>query len=232
MTAARRFYKRAEAVVAAGGASVRLDERTLRTPGGVVFVAPTRALAEAVAAEWNAQSEFIVPASMPLSQFAFAALDITPARREELAEALSKYVEADLVCHRATSPEALVARQAEAWDPIVDWGEERFGVRASVVPGVIAAQAPGELRAAVGSAIDSLDDFRCTALAQAITLAGSALIGFALLERRIDADQTFAAAALDDLWSMERWGEDAEARARLDRLALDLRAVARFIETL
>lgn len=232
MSAMRRFYKTAEARAVEGGFGVRLDERTLRTPRGVVFVAPTKALAEAVAAEWNAQGEQILPASMPISQFAFASLDVTPGRREELSEGLSKYIEADLVCHRAESPEALTARQAEIWGPIVAWGEERFSIRLPVVNGVIAANAPPELRFTLRREINDLDDFRCTALAQAATLAGSVLIGFALLEGRLQAAQAFAAAALDELWSLDRWGEDPEARARLDRLQGDLQAIGRFIATL
>lgn len=232
MTIARRFYKHATVKEAERGFGVRLDERTLRTPRGAVFVAPTLALAEAVAAEWNAQGEQILPSSMPMSQFAFASFDVTPRRREELTEALSKYIEADLACHRAESPEALVARQAETWDPIVCWGEERFRIHLPVVNGIIAANVPPELRITLRRAIDDLDDFRCTALAQAATLAGSVLIGFALLEGRLDATQAFAAAALDELWGLERWGEDAEARARLDRLHGDLQAVGRFIAAL
>lgn len=232
MSAARRFYKHAAAVEAGGGWGVRLDERTLRTPAGAVFVAPTRALAEAVAAEWNAQGEQIAPATMPLSQFAFAALDITPGRRAELSQALSKYIEADLVCHRAEGPEALIARQAETWNPIVAWAEQRLQIPLPVVTGVIAADARDESRRKLQAEIGALDDFRCTALAQAATLAGSVLIGFALLEGRVDAAQAFTASALDELWSLEHWGEDSEARARLDRLERDLHAVARFIATL
>ncbi len=226
----RRFYK--TAAPSEDGLGVMLDARTLKTPAGNAFRAPTRALAEALAGEWDGHGENIVPAAMPLTQLAFAAIDIMPGRRGELARSLAKFIQTDLVCHRAGTPEALVLRQAELWDPIVDWSRTRFHIHMPVVTGVIAAKVPPWLTTTLEWEIDDLDDFRRTALAQAVTLAGSVLIGFALLEGRLDAEQAFEAAALDDLWSLEHWGEDGEARARLERLKNDLRAVARFIQAL
>lgn len=232
VTAARRFYKTAAAVEAEGGFGVALDERRLRTPGGAPFVTPTRALAEACAAEWQGQGEHIVPASMPLTQLAFAAIDWTPESREQRAEYVVSYAETDLCCHRAEGPGELIARQASAWDPLVAWAADALGVQLPVVTGAIAADVPPAALAALREAAAGLDDFRLTALSQASGLTGSALIGLALLEGEIDAEQAFAAAALDDLWSLEHWGEDAEACARLERVRAELDVLARFIGAL
>ena len=65
-----------------------------------------------------------------------------------------------------------------------------------------------------------------------MTLAGSALIGFALLEGRLDAENAFAAAALDDRWNLENWGEDAAACAGLDRQRAEFDALGRFVQAL
>ena len=73
--APRRFYKAATAREAAGGFGVALDALTLKTPKGLVFVAPTHALAEAVAAEWEAQGTHIDPVSMPLTRLANSIID-------------------------------------------------------------------------------------------------------------------------------------------------------------
>lgn len=228
----RRFYKTVSVGEDNGAFTVVLDTRQLKTPGGAPFRTPTQRLAEAIAAEWQAQSEYIAPASMPLTQLAFAATDVTPTRRDELARAIAQYAETDLVCHRAETPAALVARQAATWDPIVDWAQTRFHFRPAVVSGLIAAPVSPQNRTEIEWEVDDLDAFRCTALAQAVTLAGSVLIGFALLEGRLDAETAFAAAALDDLWNLENWGEDLEARARLDRQCAEFDNIARFIAAL
>lgn len=226
----RRFY--AKAAVAEDGAGVMLDERRLRTPGGQAFAAPARALAEAIAAEWDGQGEHILPASMPLSQFAFAAIDHTPNRRDELADYVAKFGETDLVCHRADQPAPLIARQSMLWDPLIAWGLRDLGVMLPVVVGVTPAAANAEAIETLRAHAAALDDFYLTALAQAAGLAGSALLAFALLRGQLTAETAFAAAALDDLWSLETWGEDAEARQRLDRQRAEFDNIARFISTL
>ena len=227
---ARRFYK--AAAVSDDGATILLDTRKLRTPAGAPFASPTRALAEAMAAEWNAQSEFIVPMSMKLTQLAFASVDITAKRRADLAHDVSKYAETDLICHRATTPEGLVARQSAAWDPIVAWAEQRFAYKLNVVATVLPANVPAEAIANIEQAVGELDDFCATALGQSTMLTGSVYLGFALLEGRIDAAHAYSAATVDEAWSIARWGEDWEARERLDRLKGDLDAVARFLAAL
>ena len=230
MSVVRRFYT--TATVSADGAGVMLDARALKTPKGAPFIAPAPALAALCAAEWEAQGEQVLPATMPLTQLAFAAIDWTPARRDEIAAYVAAFGETDLCCHRAEAPSELVARQAAAWDPLVAWGAETLGVRLPVVSGVIAAPADPAAISALRARAEALDDFRLTALSQGAGLAGSALIAFALLVQRIAAAEAFAAAALDELWSLEHWGEDAEARARLNRLESEFAALGRFIEAL
>jgi chaperone required for assembly of F1-ATPase len=229
---AKRFYTAAGVAEDADGVGVALDARRLRTPGGSRFAAPTRALAEAVAAEWDAQADTIAPATMPITQLAFAAVDRPAGDRAALAAHVAAYAETDLVSHRAEKPDALVARQAKHWDPIVAWAAETLDLRAPVVVGVLPAAggAGAALRAA--AIAEALDDFRLTGLAHAVGCAGSAAIGFALMRRRLDAREAFEAACLDDLFSLETWGEDEAARARLEALYLEFLALERYFASL
>lgn len=228
----RRFYQTATVVENGGGYGVALDARTLRTPGGAAFVSPTRALAQLCADEWTAQGEHIVPASMPVSQLAFASIDWTAKSREQLADYVTAFGETDLCCHRADSPADLRAKQAGHWDPIVVWADEALGVQLPVVTGIVAARVEPEALATLRTHALSLNDFALTALSQAAGAAGSVLIGFALLRNRLTADEAFLAAALDNLWGLEKWGEDGEARARLISQQAEFRAIARYVEAL
>ena len=229
---ARRFYKIAKAAERDGGFVVALDQRTLKTPKGAPLHAPSRALAEAVALEWDAQAEKIIPSRMPLTQLAFAAVDWTAPSRLERAAYVASFGETDLCCHRASAPADLVARQSEEWDRLVAWGREALGVDLPIVEGVVAAPvAPGELRKLKAHA-EALDDFALTGLSQAGGLSGSALIAFALVWGRLSGAEAYAAATLDEQFSLERWGEDAEARARLDRVRAEFDALERFVRAL
>jgi chaperone required for assembly of F1-ATPase len=224
----RRFYTQAEAGPAPGGFTVLLDGRGLKTPAKAAFVVPTAALAQACAAEWAAQGETLAPHAMPLTRLCNVAIDRTPSARDELAVGIGQYVETDLVCHRADGPERLVRRQADAWDPIVDWARAELGAAFTVVTGVIAAPADeAGVRSAAGKAL-ALDDFNLTGLAHSVGLMGSAALAFALLAGRLEADGAFAAAALDDLYQIEVWGEDEHARARLADLSVEIEALARY----
>jgi chaperone required for assembly of F1-ATPase len=228
----RRFYQTASVAERDGGFGVALDARTLRTPGGAVFVAPTRALAELCAAEWDAQGEFIVPATMAISQLAFATLDWTAKNRDQLADYVKGFGETDLCCHRAETPADLVAAQAEVWDPVVGWAAETLDVALQVVTGIVAARVDDATLARLRQHALALDDFRLTALSQSTGLAGSALIGFAFVRGELSPEAAFEAAAFDNLWGLKRWGEDAEARTRLDGQRSEFEAIGRYLEAL
>lgn len=215
-----------------GGFGVLLDERNLRVPGGALFVAPTRALAALCAAEWEAQGVDIIPKLMPVTQLAFAAIAQTPKRRQELVEFAARFGQTDLLCHRAETPEGLAKRQGEAGDPVVAWARDVLGIDLPVVTGVVAARVPPSTLDRIRNAALELDDFRLVAFSQAAGLSGSVLIAFALLHGRLQAPEAFAISTLDEHWSIEHWGEDAEHKARLERVRTEFQALGEFIAAL
>jgi chaperone required for assembly of F1-ATPase len=228
----RRFYQTVAAGQTADGHTVLLDGRGLKTPAKAAFLVPTAALASACAAEWAGQGDELAPHTMPLTRLCNVAIDRTPLAREELAVGIGQYVETDLVCYRAPGPEPLVRRQAEHWDPIVDWARAELGASFKIVTGVIAvAEDEAGARSAAAKAA-ALDGFRLTGLAHAVGLTGSAALSFALMAGRLDADGAFAAAALDELYQLDVWGEDDQARARLKRLRVEIAALSQFFSSL
>src|SRR5215831_21371875 len=64
----RRFYQAVRVAEADGGHAVLLDDARMRTPGRRSLDLPTRPLAEALAAAWQAQAEVIDPVKMPLTR--------------------------------------------------------------------------------------------------------------------------------------------------------------------
>ena len=169
---------------------------------------------------------------MPITQLAFAAIDWTASSRDERAQYVASFGATDLLCHRASAPADLVALQSGSWDPLLAWSEEALGVRLPVVSGIVAASiAPAELAKLRAHAL-ALGDFALTALSQAAGLAGSALIAFALVRGHIDGARAAAAATLDDEFALERWGEDSEARQRLNRVRAEFDALHRFVTAL
>jgi chaperone required for assembly of F1-ATPase len=214
------------------GWGVFLDGRPLRTPAKRELAVPHERLAAAIAAEWDAQETDIRPGRMPLTRLAATALDHTAIARDRIVVEIANYAGTDLVCYRAEGPPALVARQHETWQPLIDWAAGRYDAGLAVTAGILPQpQSPASLKA-FAAAVAALDDFRLTALQAATGTCGSLVIAFALLEGRLDAEAAFAASQLDETFQIEAWGEDAEAATRRTTLSEDIGAAARFLELL
>src|SRR6476659_10234604 len=150
----KRFYKDAAAGEASeGGHPVLLDGRPVRTPARRLLAAPQRALAEALVAEWNAQGNVVDPARMPLTRLANAVIDAVADRPQPVADEIAKYLGSDLLFYRADAPAVLVAKQSEAWDPVLAWARDVLGARFVQIEGVIYAAQPEQAVAAARAAI-------------------------------------------------------------------------------
>lgn len=211
----KRFYARAEAGTekGEGGFAVLLDGKPVRTPARRPLAAPSHALAQALAEEWNAQADVIDPGRMPLTRLANAVIDAVAERPEPVTEEIAKYLGNDLLLYRADAPEGLVAKETEMWNPVLSWARDELGARFIQVQGVIhAAQPPGTLAAACAGI--PADVWRLGAVSSITTLTGSALLALALAHRAIDVETAWAAAHVDEDWQMSQWGRDEMALAR------------------
>jgi chaperone required for assembly of F1-ATPase len=228
----RRFYR--EAAVEAKGAFfvVTLDGRPVRTPAGGSLRLPSRALAEAIAAEWQDQEGEIIPEIMPLTQLAITALDRIALNREAVVAELLKYAETDLVCYRADGPADLVNAQHRCWQPLVDWLGERWQAPLAFAIGVIPLPQPPASIAALRRALEGYGDLALVGIASVVQTSGSLVIGLALADGRLDAEAAAAAALLDEEYQAERWGRDEPAEARRARLRQEIKDAERFLHLL
>lgn len=208
---AKRFWKSARIEAAEGGHTVLLDTRPVRTPGKQALILPTEAMAEAVAAEWDAQQEVINPLTMPVTRAANSAIEKVTPQRDGVIEMLAEYGDTDLLCYRATDPEGLVARQQESWDPLLDWAHDAFGARLLPVAGVIHQPQPPEALTRLRTALTDFDAFALTGVHDLIMLSGSMVLGLAVTRDAIDPEAAWELSRIDEQWQIEQWGHDDEA---------------------
>jgi chaperone required for assembly of F1-ATPase len=140
----KRFYKEAGVTEAEGGFAITLDGKPIRTPSGRQVVIPSRALADAVAGEWSVQGETINPVTMPLTRIANSVVEGVVDRVELVSDDLAKYFQTDLLFYRAGHPEALVAREAAHWDPVLFWAAETLGAHFILSEGIMHVKQPDE----------------------------------------------------------------------------------------
>jgi len=209
----RRFYRSARVGEGAGTFPILLDDRPVRTPARRVLEAPSRALADALAAEWNAQGEFLDPVSMPLTRLANSIIDGVVDAPEAVAAEIEKYLACDLLFYRVDRPEGLVARQIQHWDPLIAWARDALGASFVLAQGINFVAQPEAALKAARAAIPQ-DPWRLGAANVITTLTGSALIALAVDARRLSAQDAWTAAHVDEDWNMELWGRDELALER------------------
>ncbi len=225
----KRFYAHAGLVEDPDGFATTLDDKPVRTPSGRALVAPNREIADGIVAEWDAQQETIDPLTMPLTRFANSVIDDVADRVEAVTEDIAKYFGSDLLFYRAGHPEALVAREAAHWDPIVFWAADALGAHFILAEGIVHVRQPDSAIAAARAALPT-DPWSIAALHVVTTLTGSALLALALMRGVIDQDQAWAAAHVDEDWNIEQWGGDEEIAARRAARLVDFRAAAAILK--
>lgn len=221
----KRFYTQATHDGRDGAYVLLLDGKLARTPGRNPIALPTEAGARLVAEEWQAQAEVIDPATMPVTRIVNSAIDGVSREMDSVRAEIAKYAGSDLVCYRAADPEALVAAQAQIWDPILAFAREQFGGRFVLAEGIMFAEQPDHALMAIRKAIDTIEgEISLAALHVMTTLTGSALIALALVYGHFDLEAAWSAAHLDEDHQMRIWGADAEALARREKRWLEIKA--------
>ncbi|PID35602.1 MAG: ATPase [Rhodobacterales bacterium] len=228
----RKFWQETGVEARGRGFGVTLDGRPLRTPAKAYLVVPSEGLARAVAAEWDAVEEVIQPEKMPVTRLVNVALDKVAATHGDVTDMLAEYGDADLTCYRATDPAGLVARQAEVWDPFLDWAAETLGARLVPVAGVMHQPQSPEALARLRTAIAELDALRLAAFHELVTLSGSLVLAFATLRGHASAEEAWNAARVDEDWQIAQWGEDEEAMEQAARKRADFLRAARVLALL
>jgi chaperone required for assembly of F1-ATPase len=209
----RRFFAAAHVEEVDGKFRLLLDGRTARTPARGFLAVPTRPLAAALCAEWEAQTEVIDPTHMPLTRLINSIIDGVAAALGPVADEVVKYLGSDLLLYRAERPQRLVERQAQLWDPLLDWADTALGARFVPSAGIIFTPQPAQALARVRAGLP-LDPWRLGAVHAITTLTGSALIALAVLHGRLSAEEAWHAAHVDEDFNLDTWGHDEIALAR------------------
>ncbi len=228
----KRFYQRVAVRGEQAPFSIALDEGLLRTPGKAPLELPTRALAEAVAGEWERQQERINPFDMPLTRLCNAAIDRVRGRRAAVIDDICAFGAHELLCYRAETPLAFAHLQARTWDPLLEWAQGELGAKFAIGCGVMPVEQPQETLKVLRRRYGTFGDFQLAALSNMATLSHSALLPLAVAAARLTPEDAWEAANLEEAWNIRQWGADAEATARSARRRLEFLSAARLLELL
>lgn len=218
----KRFYEKAEVVEAKGGFTVQLDGKLVRTPARQPLVLTTRAAAQLIADEFEAQKEVVNAETMPVIRLVNTAIDGIALDSQAVFEDILRFASCDMLFYRADSPQELVDRQTNQWDPLIDWALS-LGARFNLAEGVMHVEQPREAIAAFGVHLSSANDPVTLAILHTFTtLTGSALLSLAIYKQHLTAEEAWKLAHLDEDWIIENWGEDEEAVWRRNKRSAEM----------
>ena len=226
--AAKRFWKEATVSSVDHGFTVTLDGRGIKTPAKTPLVVPTRALADAIAAEWDAQVDKVDPLTMPVTRGANAALDKVAIQKAEVAEMLAAYGDSDLLCYRAAGPVELIALQTQAWDPLLDWAAQDLGAVLQTREGVMHIGQDQKALDTLTGCVTQMDHFQLAAFHDLVAMSGSLILALAVTRGRLDAADAWQISRVDEDWQITQWGADDEAQALAAVKRCAFLAAARF----
>jgi chaperone required for assembly of F1-ATPase len=227
----KRFYSSASVIEADGGFAITLDGKPIRTPSGRIITAPSRDIAQTIAAEWEAQQQTINPLTMPLTRFANSVAEAVIDRLDDVLADIARYFSSDLLFYRAGHPEGLVARETAHWDGVLFWAADTLGAHFILAQGIVHVRQPDAAIEAARAALPT-DPWLVAALHVVTTLTGSALLALALLHGVREPEQVWAAAHVEEDWNAEQWGVDEEAASRRAARLTDFQAAVRILRTL
>ncbi|PZP85064.1 MAG: ATPase [Azospirillum brasilense] len=209
----KRFYR--EAAVQQNGAAwhITLDGRVLKTPAKQPLLLRSKILAEAIAAEWDAQVECIQSEAMPLMRLASITIDRVPQDRAALIDEIVRYAGTDLLCYPAPTSEELGKRQRAAYEPVLAWARQTLGMDFVSTESIMPVAQPEETLQRMRALVSQASDAQLAALAMI----------------RVDVEQALVTARIDENYHAEQWGADEEAAAAWAAKEKDIRATAFFL---
>lgn len=229
----KRFWDSATTEAIGEHWQVMLDGKPMRLPGGAKLLLANPALAQAIATEWQLAGRTrggeMTAADTPLTRMAGTAQERVAPNAAAVAQELARYAESDLLCYRAEDPDDLVRRQAEQWQPWLDWAEQHYSARLLVTAGIIHRPQPPEALATLAAAVAALPPPALATLGLIVPATGSLILGLAIAEGAISAEAATQAAQLDELYQAELWGVEWESEERRARIAADIALAARYL---
>jgi len=217
-------------VTAEDGWLVQLDGRTLKTPGKIILLVPSENAAALIAAEWDAQMEYIRPELMPVTRLLNVTVEQTPDNREALIAEARKYAGTDVLCYREGEVRLHAEEQAAKWDPVLAWAAEQ-GAALKSTDTLKAIKQDEAALDAVADFAKTLSNMRLTLFVHLVAVYGSAILAMAVMKAYLTGEKAFELSRLDELWQIKYWGEDEDAKERTDAIRIEINALCELLET-
>ena len=123
----------------------------------------------------------------------------------------------------------MVAQQEKIWGPLLQWVEQEFDTKLKTTQNLDVPEQDQKLAYRLNFELQKLSDRQLVAFYAMALRTRSVLLALAFVKGKINAQEAFQAAALEEIWQAEKWGKDEEAESRRQTMRQELEEIQDFL---
>ena len=206
-----------------------LDNKKLTTPMKKELVLPSEILVNEVLREWDQNSDNINKDDLVFYGVLSTAIDKVNLEKDAYVNDIIDFIDTDLICYRAESPNDLIALQNKSWNPILLLIEKYIDVKIKVFKGIMPSNQDQKVHTEIKKLISNLSDVQISVLHRITNLIGSIFLSLCILKKDLLKEDAFECSFLDELWQAKNWGHEEDASIKRNKIRLELNRLIHFV---
>lgn len=151
-----------------------------------------------------------------------------PEQRSLILDKLVEFSLTDMMLFWGQNKE-LVAQQEKIWGPLLQWVEQEFDTKLKTTQNLDVPEQDQKLAYRLNFELQKLSDRQLVAFYAMALRTRSVLLALAFVKGKINAQEAFQAAVLEEIWQAEKWGKDEEAESRRQTMRQELEEIQDFL---
>ena len=147
------------------------------------LVLPSEILVNEVLREWDQNSDNINIDDLVFYGVLSTAIDKVNLEKDAYVNDIIDFIDTDLICYRAESPNDLIALQNKSWNPILLLIEKYIDVKIKVFKGIMPSNQDQKVHTEIKKLISNLSDVQISVLHRITNLIGSIFLSLCILKK-------------------------------------------------
>ncbi len=151
--------------------------------------------------------------------------------RKEIIERMVNFSLTDTLLFRNPDAVDLIEEERKVWDPIVEWAKDKMKVDFKTSESL---EVPVENNASLPRLqvfLESLSDKELVVFYEVSKITKSVLLAAAFVKGKVNAEDTFKTAFLEEIWQADKWGHDEQADKRREIIQQELKDAENFLNS-
>ena len=211
---------------------IQINNKMAKTPNGNLIELPTLKLAKIILKDFQSKKSKMPANIVSPIRLTNTAIDKLVTNNYAYIEQLSLYLNSDVVCYFASSPNDLVKKQNKNWLPMIRFMQDVYNINILYTSKISAISQPKDSLAKLKEILKSKNCFELSAIGVLVQLTNSIIISLALVNDKINAKDAYEISNLEEIYQSSFWGKDEEAFTRLKAISIDIKNVKKYFEAI